>query len=164
MESQRYLDLLDRLHAGAQRPPFLGKVPPSARAERVLPSLVDKQWRSLRRRARETSNPPLDAELHRIRIGAKQLRYASEAAIPVIGRPAARTARAAEKLQTVLGEHHDAVNAEAWLRNLAGSDPALGFHVGWLAATQRQRQIEKRRRWQKRLDVLAKRKPTNWRG
>ena len=38
----------------------------------------------------------------------------------MIGRPATRLAKAAENLQEVLGELHDAVVAEAWLREHGG--------------------------------------------
>jgi CHAD domain-containing protein len=39
----------------------------------------------------------------------------------VIGRPAERFADAAADLQEILGDHHDAVVGEDWLRQAAGS-------------------------------------------
>jgi CHAD domain-containing protein len=48
----------------------------------------------LQRRVRKGGRRPTDRELHRIRIGAKQLRNASEMADPVVGARARRTAEA----------------------------------------------------------------------
>jgi hypothetical protein len=45
--------------------------------------------------------------LHDMRIAAKRLRYVLELAEPVLGKPAARGAREAKALQTLLGEIHD---------------------------------------------------------
>ena len=136
---------------------------PGQRAHKALPSVVDVPWRSLRKRVRKAGRKPSDVQLHRIRIGAKQLRYASELASPVMGEPARRTARRAEALQTVLGEHHDAVFAEAWLRRestgLAG--PAV-LEAGRLIEVQRRRQAELRREWRGRWRSLAKKKDRRW--
>ncbi|HEY6471762.1 MAG TPA: CYTH and CHAD domain-containing protein, partial [Acidimicrobiales bacterium] len=107
LESQRYLRLLDRLDAATVTPPLLISAPrhghsavrPGHRAQKDLPSVVDVPWRSLRKRVRKVGRTPSDAQLHRIRIGAKQLRYASELASPVVGKRARRTARRAEALQ-----------------------------------------------------------------
>ena len=108
---------------------------------------------------------PSPPQLHRIRIGAKQLRYAAEAAVPVIGKPARRTAAAAEALQTVLGEQHDAVGAEAWFRERAlAASPAGVFAAGRLAADQQRRQLEYRGEWRTEWSALARRKRTAWMG
>ena len=88
----RYEDLLDRVHAAVQRPPFFGALPATSLAKDVLPGLVRRPWRVLRRRVRKAELQPSDRELHRIRIGAKQLRYAAEVAAPVVGKGAARAA------------------------------------------------------------------------
>jgi CHAD domain-containing protein len=85
---------------------------------------------ALLRKLRKLGRRPEDHELHQARIRAKQLRYAAEAAAPVIGKPARRSAAAAEALQTVLGEHHDAVGAEAWFQDQAASgSPRQAFRL-----------------------------------
>ncbi len=152
LERQRYLDLLDRLHAAALAPPLApatrrsmgnGGARSDDVAKEVLPALVKVPWKDLQRRVRRAGAHPSDRQLHRIRIAAKQLRYASEAASPVIGKPAVRTAQRAEALQTVLGDHHDAVAAEEWLRVAAvdGSGMA-GFAAGLRVAHERRLQSE----------------------
>ena len=118
LASARYVNLVDRLHAGSELLPLAPGAEKEARrsAAHVLPLLVAERWRGVRRQVRRAGSDPTPAQLHRIRIKSKQLRYAAEAATPIIGAPARRTASAAERVQTVLGEHHDAVAAEEWLR------------------------------------------------
>jgi CHAD domain-containing protein len=171
MEQDRYLVLIERLRTAADRPPFYGDVAPSAAAVDELPSLVQHQWRILRKRARKAVRRRGDDQLHRVRIAAKQLRYAAEAAIPVMGKPARLTARTAEELQTELGEHHDAVVAERWLRRdrLAvhgsprpGGDVDAAFTAGWLANEQRRRQHDRREEWQAVWRVVRAHRPSRW--
>ncbi len=109
MAGERYWAVLDRLEA----PPVSPSFEPAASA---LVPLIEGPWRKLRRQVRAAGAEPSDADLHQIRIRAKQLRYAAEAAAPVLGRPVAQLADAAAGLQTVLGDHHDAVVSEEWLR------------------------------------------------
>jgi CHAD domain-containing protein len=66
----------------------------------------------------------------------------------VIGKPAQRTAAAAEQAQNVLGEHHDAVNAESWFRGQAMSgSTAASYSAGRLAADQARSQRRLRQQW-----------------
>ena len=137
LDSDRYILLLDKLHAAAQRPPAIWKAGRSGqmRASKALPRLVRRPWKKLRRKVQRAGSHPTDYELHRIRIRSKQLRYACEAASTVIGRPARKMAKAAERLQTELGNHHDAVEAEKWLRQVAaGGSEALVFSAGQLTS------------------------------
>jgi CHAD domain-containing protein len=172
VESDRYLALLDRLEAAAHQPPFLagtttGGAPsrhpgPNDRASRVLPSMVGDQWRRLRRQVRRAGAHPTDHHLHRIRIHAKQLRYAAELSQPVIGKPARRTAKAAEQLQTILGEHHDAVVAEAWCRQVGLVPSVAGFAAGRRAERQARLQRRLRGRWRPVGKQLQTKKHSSW--
>ncbi len=167
LASDRYLLLLDHLQAAANNPPFvLGEddIHQEDRAEKVLPSLVGARWHALRRQVRKSGSDPSDERLHRIRIGAKQLRYAAEAATPVVGKAARRTAKAAEDLQTLLGEHHDAVTAESWLRERAEEDvsPAGAFEAGRMTAEQQHLQRKLRHRWRRTWAPLALPKRRRW--
>lgn len=171
MSGERYLTLLDRLHASSQSPPFLG--PPTSKsdsglrpddlARKVLPTLVRRPWRKLRKAVRHVGARPTDQELHQIRIRAKRLRYAAEAAAPVVGKPAKRMATAVESLQTVLGDHHDAVTAEDWFRREAASGSrAVAFSAGQLVAVQRHRQTRLRRQWRGVWSSLDHKKLRRW--
>ncbi len=126
MDDSRYLTVLERLDAATRSIPLVTAAPKPNKergvetpARKVLPGLILRRWRALRRTVRSGGRHPTDGQLHRVRIRAKQLRYAAETAAPVVGEPARRLAAAAEDLQTVLGEHHDSVAAELWLRRQA---------------------------------------------
>ncbi len=158
LDDERYLRLLDRLHAASHLPPFSDDqadeddepAPESGDlARKAVPVLVARTWRPLEKRARKAArHHPTDGDLHQVRIKAKQVRYASEVAASVLGRRARRTARAAKELQAVLGHHHDAVTAEAWLAAEAlRSTPEVSYKAGVLAAEQRRLQKKLRRRW-----------------
>jgi CHAD domain-containing protein len=173
MGSDWYLTLLDRLHAAAQAPPFLttlksgtkkgSSLRPEDPARQVLPKLVRRPWRQLRRSVRLAGARPTDDQLHQIRIRAKRLRYAVEAAAPVVGKPARRMAAAAEALQTVLGDHHDAVTAEDWFRREAATgSPTVAFSAGQLVAIQRHRQARLRRQWRGVWSSLDRKKLRRW--
>ncbi|HEX3794404.1 MAG TPA: CYTH and CHAD domain-containing protein [Acidimicrobiales bacterium] len=151
LEGSRYLDLLERLATAAALPPLCDQGTELARD--AFPALVGRQFRALRRRVRHGGRHPDDAQLHRIRIGAKQLRYAAEAASPFVGKSARRTAKQAKKLQTILGEHHDAVTAESWLRQAAEKGSSLaGFTAGALVAHAQQEKADRAERWKKVWD------------
>jgi CHAD domain-containing protein len=165
LESERYLLLLDKLHEAVERPPFLnvgtgrgGGIRPYQRASKALPNVVKRPWKKLYRKVRVADREPTDRQLHQIRIGAKRLRYAAEAAEAVVGKRARRVAAAAEELQTQLGEHHDAVIAEAWLRGRAkGASSKVAFSAGILAAEQIRRQQLFREHWQARWEKVDRR-------
>ena len=68
--------------------------------------------------------------LHDIRKAAKRLRYCAEAAEGVLDGPAAEVARRAKKVQTVLGDHRDAIEAIAAIATYAAharSTDALAY-------------------------------------
>jgi CHAD domain-containing protein len=157
MDSERYLRLVERLRTAAHAPPFslAGNMDPGDPARVALPSLLLPRSKALRRRVRRAGHHPSDHDLHRIRIAAKRLRYGAEAASPVLGKPARRVARQAERLQVVLGEHHDAVAAEAWLRRVvrAGTGSAA-FAAGLLVTSEQERQRHLRRRWERRWEAV----------
>ncbi|WP_227983290.1 CHAD domain-containing protein [Nocardia spumae] len=57
--------------------------------------------------------------LHEIRKAAKRLRYCAEAATDVLDGPAAEIARHAKRVQSVLGDHRDAIEAVAAIATYA---------------------------------------------
>jgi CHAD domain-containing protein len=167
----RYLTLLDRLDEATRRPPFddhrSGKSNWSSLSERparaILPELVGLRWKALRKMVREAGRHPSDRDLHGMRIRSKELRYAAETAAPVIGKAARRTATAAEAAQSVLGEHHDAVGAEFWLRSQAMEGPLGASYSAGRAAAERVRlQRKLRHRWRSVWRELDRKKLRRW--
>jgi CHAD domain-containing protein len=154
LASERYFDLLDRLVEAAHEPRLL----PSAErpAAEVLTELVAQPWQKLRKAARKLGKEPSNEELHALRIKAKRTRYASEAAARAIPK-AEDFAEVVSELQDVLGEQHDAVVAEEWLRGAAGQGLSRqqALVAGLLVAVQRQDAADRRGEWRKvwkRLD------------
>lgn len=162
LDSKRYLGLLNDLRAAVLEPPFAAGVSGDDPACDVLPGLVRRAWKKVKRPAKALGSDPPDAALHEVRKRAKALRYAAESAAPVIGKPAARLARKAEKVQDVLGELQDAVVAEAWLREHAMQDPAQALVAGELIARHRAQQLDSRASWPKALKKLRRKKLRAW--
>jgi CHAD domain-containing protein len=76
-----------------------------------------------------------DVALHESRKAAKRLRYTTEAAVPVFGKPAKAYRTRVKALQELLGEHQDSVVARPVLRELAVQahlDGENGFTYGLL--------------------------------
>src|SRR5438309_1116561 len=159
LDSQRYIDLLETLVASAHAPATLPEADQPARA--VLPTMATTPWRRLRSAVRQLPEAPTDPELHRIRILAKRARYAAEAVAPVAGPGAAAFAKAAAKLQTVLGEHQDSVTAQAWLRD-AKVTGRRAFVAGELIALERIAANAARAKWRKAWDALDRKRLRDW--
>ncbi len=147
MDSDRYLRLVARLIDAASAPALIEDQ--AARpAAQALRRLVRKDWRALEKKVSSLADPPADEELHMVRILAKRCRYAAEAAAPVLGQRIRTLAAAARDLQEPLGELHDAVVAEAWLRQWAEQASTEGsFAAGELAALERAAAERGRARW-----------------
>src|SRR6266849_235877 len=92
LDSQRYIDLLERLVAAAHAP--MTTLDADQQASVVLSPLATGPWRRLRSAVKQLPEQPTDPELHRIRILAKRARYAAEAVAPVVGPGAAAFAKA----------------------------------------------------------------------
>lgn len=159
LDSQRYIDLLEVLVAAAHAPPALPEGDQPAAA--VLPGLASTPWKRLRTAVKQLPESPTDPELHRIRILAKRARYAAEAVAPVAGAGAESFARAAAKLQTVLGEHQDSVTAQAWLR-AARVSGRRAFVAGELIALERIAADEARARWPRAWSSLDRKSLRSW--
>ncbi len=159
IDSQRYVDLLERLVAAAQAPSTLPEA--EQPASTVLPMLATGPWKRLRSAVKQLPDQPTDPELHRIRILAKRSRYAAEAVAPVAGPGATNFARAAAKLQTVLGEHQDSITAQAWLR-AAGAGGRRAFVAGELISLEHIAAEEARARWPKVWKALDRKALRHW--
>src|SRR6202140_1889267 len=159
LSSMRYIDLLDRLVSAAHVPATLPEA--DEPASKVLPPLAAGPWRRLRSAVKQLPETPTDPELHRIRILAKRARYAAEAVAPVAGKAADAFARAAAKLQTVLGEHQDSVTAQAWLRS-ARLSGRRAFVAGELIAMEHVAAEDARSKWPKVWKALDQKNLRSW--
>ncbi|HKC20642.1 MAG TPA: CYTH and CHAD domain-containing protein [Candidatus Dormibacteraeota bacterium] len=159
LDSQRYVDLLENLVAAAHAPLTTADAEHPAAA--VLPALATTPWRRLRSAVRQLPSNPADPELHRIRILAKRARYAAEAVAPVAGPDADGFARAAARLQTILGEHQDSVTAQSWLR-AAKVSGRRAFVAGQLIALEGIATRDARAKWGKVWDSLDRKKLREW--
>jgi CHAD domain-containing protein len=111
----------------------------------LLPALAGVAFHELRKAVRRVPEHPTDDDLHRLRIRAKRARYATDVARPVVGKPAKRTAKAIGRLQEVLGEHHDCVVGQAWLRAAVPSSTRGQAFVAGLLVAELGRQAEAHR-------------------
>jgi len=116
LRSARYARLRTRLELAARAP----RLTLAARltASQALPPIIKRRKKRIRNAVEGLATRPTFASLHRIRILAKRLRYAAEAVAFVAGSRTATIAKAAERLQDVLGELNDAISACRLLRRL----------------------------------------------
>jgi CHAD domain-containing protein len=130
LDAPAYPALLDRLVRECASPPVTARVRPGA--------VAAAEVRRLRRVARSGVRATDPAELHRLRISGKRARYAAELAATPGDRAGATFLRAARRFQDVLGEHQDAVVAEAHLRGLAaGARGPVALAAGRLVERER---------------------------
>jgi CHAD domain-containing protein len=163
LDGARYRKLLDALVAAAETPRFDVDTDIDVPAVDVVPKLARKPWKKLRREVSELDAEPSDDALHQVRIRAKRARYASEAAAAAVGAKAERSADELADLQDVLGELHDAVVAEGWLRNAAvHAAPDEALVAGLLVARERADAIERRGTWDAVWDRARGKKHTAW--
>lgn len=145
LADERYFRLLDAFSASLTSLPDLT-------ARHGLRPLAAAELRKLAKAARKLGHEPTDDELHALRIRAKRARYAAE--LVEVGhrsKALSRYVAAVKGLQDVIGEHQDAVVAEAKLRGIARERTAIA--AGRLIERERARRRERRRRYP---EVLAK--------
>ncbi|MBW5422903.1 CHAD domain-containing protein [Streptomyces sp. BG9H] len=121
LESERYLALLDALDALLAEPPL--RPAASAPPGKVLPKALLKDYARLATRVEHAlalePGGERDRAMHEARKAAKRARYAGEAAVPALGKPAQKFAKRMKAVQSVLGDHQDSVVARDALRALA---------------------------------------------
>ena len=163
LDSERWASLLRSLMALARNPPLATVA--DAPADAFLPLIAAQPWDRLSRAVAKLNGDAADEELHQVRIAAKRARYAAEAVVRVVGRPAERFAEAVADLQTALGDYNDAVASADWLRGAAGDmDAPTAFVAGTLSQHQRTLARKSRRRWPKAWKQLNRKKLNAWFG
>jgi CHAD domain-containing protein len=163
LRGARYLELLDALVDLAsvlplrEMPGLMGRSNAQAASK-----IARRPWKRLASAVDVLGPDPSDAELHQVRILAKRCRYAAEAVAPIVGPVASRFAEAVEQIQTVLGDHHDTVVAESWLRHAAAALPSSGLAAGQLVALERSQRLELRAEWRKSWRAASSKKLRHW--
>ncbi|MGW1776615.1 CYTH and CHAD domain-containing protein [Streptomyces sp. NPDC002104] len=121
LDSRRHVALLNSLDALLADPPLLKAA--ARPAESALPAAVLADYERLAHRiAGALSMDPGEARdlaLHEARKAAKRARYAAEAAVPALGKPARKLAKSVKAVQSLLGDYQDGVVAREALRALA---------------------------------------------
>jgi CHAD domain-containing protein len=167
LDSLRYQALLHALDQLTDDPPRVRRADRPAHTE--LPKSLAKALRALERRLVEADGlapgRAHNVALHEARKADKRVRYMCELVIPVVGEPAHRLHRQAEKLQKLLGDHQDSVVARATLRQLAAEAHAKGhsaFTYGLLYALEHQRAEQVTRELPGRLAQLRDPRTISW--
>jgi CHAD domain-containing protein len=128
LDSQRYFSLLDELDKLMAEPPLTAQA--ARPAADVLPAAARRPYRQVRQRMRRArraqAGQSTDVALHEARKAAKRARYAGEAMTPAIGKKARRFTRQMKNVQSVLGDHQDAVIARQVERELGISAHLAG--------------------------------------
>lgn len=147
LSSDRYLTLLDRLEHVAE--------PVAGEAEQPLRDVWRAEWRRTRKVFARLDGSSNDARLHAARLSVKRTRYAAELAAHELGKRGSVFVQAAKELQDVLGEHQDAVVAEARIRAWAAEAGASGV-ASRLAAREDARMETARAAWPQAWKTLRR--------
>ena len=151
----RRLQLNDQMLVLWDGPEFKSKA--KKPAGELLPAMLHRAWHDLRGAARAARKEKSDANLHKLRIRLKDLRYGCETVALVEGGPAKKTARAAESLQSKLGDLHDACYSIDWFEDLADEYRDLREPVAALVEMQREAGSAARKGWNRELKVVERR-------
>ncbi|MGW0193290.1 CYTH and CHAD domain-containing protein [Nonomuraea sp. NPDC003201] len=165
LRGPRYFAVLAALDDFIADPPLRGRA--RRKAARVLPGLLAGSWRKVLSRYGQAEHLPEGAErdqmLHSTRKAAKRARYTAEAAADIVGKPARKIAKQAEKLQETLGSRQDALVAQDCLTRL-GTRPGLSaedaFTLGLLLDAEREEASQTRHDLTPVLDKATKRMRT----
>ncbi|HXF01497.1 MAG TPA: CHAD domain-containing protein, partial [Arthrobacter sp.] len=139
-------------------------------ARQVVPRLVGRQFKRLREAASSAlaaaeGTEQAEEALHEARKRAKRLRYAAEAAAVLSPVGAADLGAAAHEIQSVLGEHQDAVVARQLLHRVAAKAAYDGedtFFYGRLDALEQAAAQEAVTQFQTLWNRFPSAKPKSW--
>ena len=167
LDSRRYFRLLDDLDRLLDDPPQTAAA--TAPADEVLPQAVAHAYRRTKRRMVRARRAPAgtarDVALHEARKAAKRARYAADAAEPAVGKPARRFAKRMKAVQSVLGDHQDAVTARSVARDIGMQAYLAGenaFSFGLLHERAHRDAAEYRRQARSVWRRASRRKGRRW--
>ena len=145
LDSRRGRRLLERLAAFADSRAPVGR---GARLGDVAPDLLRPHVRAVARAGRRLGPDAEAAELHRLRVRTKRLRYALETLRSLGDRSTRELLGRLGGLQDTLGKGQDAVTAIDWLRELAATPgvPASALPPAGALIQALARRVQKQRR------------------
>jgi CHAD domain-containing protein len=167
LDSRRYFRLLEDLDGLLDGPPQTAAA--TAPADEVLPQAVARAYRRTKRRMRRARLTPAGSErevaLHEARKAAKRARYAADATEPVFGKKARWFAKRMKAVQSVLGDHQDAVTARGVAREIGMRAHLAGenaFSFGLLNERAHRDALEYQRQARSVWKRAARRKAHRW--
>ena len=157
LESPRYAELLALLEQTVDAPPV-------ATSNVSLRQLASREFRKLDRQVKALGPTPSNDALHRTRIQAKRLRYATELSSQLLGKDGRAVVSAARRFQDVVGAHQDAVVAEDHIRAAVRRARGVGsgLAAGRLIERERMRRAEARAELPKAWKRLRDRAQNVW--
>jgi CHAD domain-containing protein len=164
---ERFRQLESRLVDAAAHVPLRDDISDSP--ESVLSGPVARAWKNAKRGGRALSLDDPAEDFHEVRKRVKRVRYAAEGVAdflePDEARSARRFARAAKRVQDVLGAHQDAVVAGFEIRKAAAAHPELGpfnFAAGRLHEREERAAVDARARFFDEWRELDRKKLVAW--
>lgn len=164
--SDRYFALLDRLDELSTDPPWRGKAAVPVHA--VLRKRVRHDYERLAQRVAHAvgaEDEEREHLLHEARKAAKRVRYATEVLGGVYGKPATRFVKAMKRVQSHLGDHHDASVTQDRLRELGDEAARTGdnaFVFGALHAREERALSDADERFVREWAHASKKKLRRW--
>ena len=167
LNGPRYLALLDALDQLLTDPPWTGRAqrPAGQELRRLVRRTVDR----LEQAADAADGAPIgqqrDDLLHEVRKTAKQVRYAAESTIEVLGKPAAAFAGMVERVQEVLGEFQDSIEIGERLRELAVHAHLAGenaFTFGLLQGLEQGRAARAQAAYPQTWKAVSRKRARRW--
>jgi CHAD domain-containing protein len=169
LDSPRYWGILDDLDRLLEDP--LRTAVATAPAREILPQAVAHAYRRAKHRMHRARRAPAgaarDVALHEARKAAKRARYAAEAVEPVFGKQAKRFAKRMKAVQSVLGDHQDAVTARQVAREIGVHAHLAGenaFTFGLLNERAHRDALEYQRQARSAWKRAARHKARRWLG
>jgi len=167
LDSARYFGILDELDRVLDQLARTGSA--TGPTDEVLPGAIAHAYRRAKRRMRRATRTPTgaarDVALHEARKAAKRARYAAEAVQPAFGKKARRFAKRMKAIQSVLGDHQDAVTAAAVAREIGISAHLAGenaFSFGLLNERAHRDALEYQRKARSAWKRAARHKAHRW--
>ena len=127
----------------------------SANAHRVLPQIMSEYFAEVRKALEAKPSP---ANLHKVRLASKRLRYTLELFQPCYGRKFDERMKALKNVQTALGDVNDAVTAGQLVRDAMPQSPRRKALRGYLKKRAAEKAEEFRVHWMEQFDAAGQEK------